>query len=328
MNSTCSIGKKDGKRVQNAGFRDTVRSVHSGPLIARGLKVLQVNLGYRCNMACRHCHVSAGPDRSESMSRNTVDAVLRVLLKNPIETLDITGGAPELNPHFRTLVAEARKGGKRVIARTNLTIFFEQGMGDLPVFYRDHNVELIASLPCYLEDNITAVRGEGAFRKSIDALSKLNRLGYGSGNNAYPLSLVYNPAGPFLPPPQAALETDYKRELANRYGISFTRLYTFTNMPIGRFRESLIKSVTFEQYLDMLASAFNPATLDNIMCRSLVSVGWDGTLHDCDFNQVLGIPVSCDGPRTIHDFDLAALAKRNISSDDHCFGCTAGQGST
>ena len=309
-------------------FQDKIRSLRPDPLRALDFKILQVNLGYQCNMACRHCHVSAGPGRTEVMERKTVDAVLSALLRNPIETLDITGGAPELNPFFRGLVREARRAGKRVICRTNLTIFSEPGMEDVPEFYWDQGAELIASLPCYLEENVAAVRGGDAFQKSIAALRKLNSLGFGNGAPERPLSLVYNPAGAFLPPVQGALEADYKRELKNRYGVSFTRLYAFTNMPIGRFRDSLVAAGVFDQYRDMLASAFNPQTLENIMCRNLVSVGWDGRLFDCDFNQVLGLGVDPDKPQHIRDFDYEALVHRRITVDDHCFGCTAGQGST
>ncbi len=311
--------------MKESKFQDAIRSVLKGPLTSRGITVLQVNMGYQCNMACRHCHVSAGPGRHETMDGAIVDSVLRALTGNPIETLDVTGGAPELNPHFRRLAAEARKCGKRVICRTNLTVFFEQGMGDLPEFFRDQGIELIASLPCYLEENITAVRGNGAFKKSIDALRRLNSLGFGGGR---PLSLVYNPAGAFLPPLQGALEADYRRELKARYGIFFTRLFAFTNMPIGRFRDSLAASGALGEYQDMLASAFNPATLDNIMCRNLVSVAWDGTLYDCDFNQIIKQPVKPEGSRTIRDFDFSLLSRREIDVGDHCFGCTAGQGST
>ncbi len=314
--------------MNTSKFQDKIRFLQQGPLTARGIKVLQVNMGYRCNMACRHCHVAAGPGRTEAMEQKTVDAVLSALLANPIDTLDITGGAPELSPHFRALVGEARKAGKRVICRTNLTIFSEPGMEDIPEFYKDRGVELIASLPCYLEENVAAVRGNDAFKKSIDALRRLNSLGFGDGPEGKPLSLVYNPGGAFLPPSQCALEADYKRELKCRYGVSFTRLYAFTNMPIGRFRDSLVASGTFDQYRDMLSSAFNPQTLDNIMCRGLVSVGWDGRLFDCDFNQVLGLGVDPDIPQHIRDFDYDAFAHRRITVDDHCFGCTAGQGST
>ncbi len=309
-------------------FADTVFSHTKKPPTAKGVKVLQVNLGYRCNMTCRHCHVAAGPGRPEMMNEKTIDAVLRSLLDHPIETMDVTGGAPELNPHFRRLVSEARKGGRRVIVRTNLTVMFEQGMQDLPEFYCDQDVELIASLPCYLEENIAAVRGAGSFQKSIDALRRLNNLGYGNGPFGRPLSLVYNPAGAFLPPLQGALEADYKRELKNRYGISFTRLYAFTNMPIGRFREALVREGSLEKYESLLASTFNPATLDNIMCRSLVSVGWDGRLFDCDFNQALNIPMVSGIPQHIDSFNVDALSHRTISLDNHCYACTAGQGST
>lgn len=314
--------------LKQNSFKDTIQAAGHGQLQARNISVLQVNMGYRCNMACRHCHVAAGPGRTEVMERRTVDAVLSALLRNPIGTLDITGGAPELNPFFRTLVREARKAGKRVICRTNLTISSEQGMKDLPEFYGEQGVELIASLPCYLEENVAAVRGNDAFQKSIAALRTLNGLGFGDGPEGRPLSLVYNPGGAFLPPSQCALEADYKRELRNRYGVFFTRLYAFTNMPIGRFRDSLVASGTFDWYRDMLASAFNPQALDNIMCRGLVSVGWDGRLFDCDFNQVLGLGVAADIPQHIQNFDYDALASRRIAVDDHCFGCTAGQGST
>ncbi len=323
-----SCNSRNATLPQRMSFADTVLSFTKKPLTARGVTVLQVNLGYRCNMFCRHCHVSAGPGRTEMMNDKTIQAVMRTMLANPIETLDITGGAPELNPHFRRLVSEARKGGRRVIVRTNLTVIYEQGMQDLPEFYRDHGVELIASLPCYLEENIVAVRGAGSFQKSIDALRRLNSLGYGNGLSGLPLSLVYNPGGAFLPPLQGALEADYLRELRNRYGISFTRLFSFTNMPIGRFRDTLAREGSLERYENMLASAFNPATLDNIMCRSLVSVRWDGRLFDCDFNQVLGIPTVSGVPQHIDDFNLAALSHRTIAADNHCYACTAGQGST
>jgi radical SAM/Cys-rich protein len=285
-------------------------------------------MGYQCNMACNHCHVSAGPGRTEIMGKSTVDAVLQVLKNSSIETLDITGGAPELNPLFPALVSSARKMGKRVIARTNLTVFFEPGCEGFPEFYRDNEVELIASLPCYLEENVNGIRGNGAFQKSIDALRRLNSLGYGEDSGRLSLSLVYNPAGPFLAPAQSGLEADYKRELKARYGIVFNRLFAFTNMPIGRFRDTLVKSGNLGTYMDMLVSAFNPATLEKVMCRSLVSVGWDGRLYDCDFNQVLGIPVTSGVPQDISMFDHTALSNRNISVDDHCYGCTAGQGST
>ena len=314
--------------MDRSQFSLTVQAARREPLTASGISVLQVNLGYRCNMACRHCHVSAGPARTETMDRKSIDAVLRVVRENPIETLDITGGAPEMSPFFRMLVRKTRTLHKRVIARTNLTIFSEPGMEDLPEFYLDQGVELIASLPCYLENNVNAVRGNGVYEKSIRALSKLNSLGYGLEPSGPPLSLVYNPGGPFLPPAQSALEADYKKELKNRFDISFTRLYAFTNMPIGRFRDHLVQTGDFEKYVEMLASAFNPAALDKVMCRSLVSVRWDGALFDCDFNQVLKLSVNGDRARHIRDFDYEALSRREIAVGDHCYGCTAGQGST
>jgi radical SAM/Cys-rich protein len=262
------------------------------------------------------------------MSREIVEAVLRVLQDNPLATLDITGGAPELNPHFRMLVTQARAAGKRVIVRTNLSVLLEKGNEDLPEFYRDHGVELVASLPCYLAENVDAVRGSGAFDRSISALRILNEMGFGSGPDGQSLTLVYNPRGAFLSPAQSGLEADYRKELKNRYNVTFSRLFAFTNMPVGRFRDSLIRNDNLEIYQEMLASAFNPATLDNIMCRSLISVGWDGRLYDCDFNQALGFGLDNNVPGHIRDFDYELLSRRVISVDDHCFGCTAGQGSS
>jgi radical SAM/Cys-rich protein len=309
-------------------FHDKILSLRPEPLLALDLKILQVNLGYQCNLACKHCHVSAGPGRSEVMDGRTIDAVLRAFLDNPFETLDITGGSPELNPHFRALVAEARKAGRHVIVRTNLAIFFERGMDDLPRFYRDNGVELVASLPYYIEDGVDRVRGSGTFKKSIAALKLLNGLGYGNGARGTSLSLVYNPQGMFLAPAQGTLEAEYRRELGERFGVSFTRLYTFTNMPVGRFREFLVRTGNLEKYTSTLSCAFNPLALDGIMCRHLLNVGWDGRLFDCDFNQVLGLGVDPDKSQHIRDFDHDALAHRRITVDDHCFGCTAGQGST
>jgi radical SAM/Cys-rich protein len=309
-------------------FSDKLLSVQSGPLTALDLKILQVNLGYRCNMACKHCHVSGGPARTEVMDAHTAEQVLRVLVDNPFDTLDLTGGAPELNASFHMLVTGARNAGKHVIARTNLTIFFEEGMEDLPGFYRDRNVELIASLPYYLEDGVDRVRGSGAFKKSIEALRKLNSLGYGIESSRPSLSLVYNPQGVFLPPAQCSLEAEYRRELKTQFGISFTHLYTFANMPIGRFRDFLVRTGNLEKYAVKLSGAFNPLTLDGIMCRHLINVGWDGTLYDCDFNQIAGVSTAPDVPRHIDHFDYAALSRRRIAVDEHCYGCTAGQGST
>jgi radical SAM/Cys-rich protein len=309
-------------------FKEQVLSVRREPLRADGVRVLQVNLGYRCNLACRHCHVAGGPARTEVMDRETAGSVLRALLENPLETLDLTGGAPELNPGFRWLVAEARGAGRRVVVRTNLSVFFEPGLEDTPRFLREHEVEVIASLPGYLGDEVDRVRGGGTFAKCLAGLRQLNDLGYGNGSPDLKLSLVYNPPGAILAPAQAVLEEEYRRELGNRYGISFTGLFTFTNMPVGRFRDSLVRNGGLDRYLGELACAFNPQTLDGVMCRQLVSVGWNGAIYDCDFNQVLGLAVTPGASRHIAAFDYAALSRREIAVGDHCYGCTAGQGST
>jgi len=242
--------------------------------------------------------------------------------------LDITGGAPELNPYFKYLVEEARTIGRRVIVRTNLTVFFEAGMEDLPEFYSENAVEVIASLPHYVESAADRVRGNSAFRKSIKALERLNRLGYGTGSNNGKLNLVYNPPGAFLAPSQKTLEEDYRRELQGKFGISFDNLFVFVNMPIGRFREYLVRTNNLEKYQKQLISAFNPETLDGLMCRYLISVRWDGMLYDCDFNQILGLTLDSKCPQYIGDFNHSQLSRRKIAANDHCYGCTAGQGST
>lgn len=315
-------------RVSSGKFQDEVLAGRGEPLGAEGIEVLQVNLGFRCNMACKHCHVEAGPARSEMMGGETADRVVSVLADSGIPALDLTGGSPELNPQFRRLVEEARRLEKRVIVRSNLTIFFDEGMEDLPEFYAENRVEVVASLPHYMEGGVDRVRGAGTFQKSVEALRRLNSLGFGTEEGGMLLNLVYNPPGAFLPPGQGTLEGEYKRELWERFGVSFSRLFTFTNMPIGRFREFLAASGNLEAYMEKLVSAFNPATLDGLMCRHLLSVGWDGSLYDCDFNLVLGLRVAEGCPDNIGDFDLQRLSGRRIAVADHCFGCTAGQGST
>jgi radical SAM/Cys-rich protein len=309
-------------------FGDKIRDIHPSPLAAGDIEILQVNLGYRCNMACKHCHVEARPDREQMMEKDTIDSIIGVLKNNAIRTLDITGGAPEMNPHFPRLAGEARKAGCHVMVRTNLTIFFEKGMEHLPEFMSEQSLGVIASLPCYAADNVDEARGKGTFEKSIKALARLNSLGYGNGSAEKKLDLVYNPSGPFLSPPQKTLEADYRRELQKRYGISFDRLYTFTNMPIGRFRDFLDRTGGFEKYMETLVCAFNPETLQGLMCRRLLSVGWDGRLYDCDFNQMLGLQVHADCPRNIEEFDYSRLKGRTVTVGDHCYACTAGQGST
>ena len=301
------------------------------PPIARGkLDTLQVNLGYRCNQACFHCHVNASPDRTEMMARETVDAVLAVLRTRSIGTLDVTGGAPELHPDFRRLVRESRALDLRVIDRCNLTILNEPGFEDLASFLAAERVEIVASLPCYSKDNVDRQRGENVFESSILALRKLNALGYGDDDAGLVLNLVYNPQGPALPPAQHTLEAAYKRELAMHFGVVFNALYTLANMPINRFGSMLVSHGKFAAYMQLLRSAHNPANLDGVMCRSLVSVDWQGDLYDCDFNQMLGIPLLIAGRPRRHVSELARIALDGlpITVADHCYGCTAGQGSS
>ncbi|MGH7899950.1 MAG: arsenosugar biosynthesis radical SAM (seleno)protein ArsS [Candidatus Binatia bacterium] len=303
---------------------------HGLPPLRRGaLTTLQVNVGKLCNQACHHCHVDAGPKRTEIMTRPTAERVVEVLAASAtVETVDITGGAPELNPSFRHLVESARRLGKKVIDRCNLTVLFEPGMDALPAFLAEHRVELTCSLPCYTPGNVDKQRGKGVFDKSIEALRWLNGIGYGRAGSDLVLNLVYNPLGPFLPPAQEKLEVDYKRELGRAFGIEFNRLFTITNMPIKRFAADLERSGKQQEYMGLLVNHFNPSTVEGLMCRSLVSVGWEGTLYDCDFNQMLEIPVP-RARRTIFDVDdIGELAGAPIATDSHCFGCTAGAGSS
>jgi radical SAM/Cys-rich protein len=294
------------------------------------LETLQVNLGYRCNQTCTHCHVAAGPDRTEEMSPQNVDAVVEFLARHRIPTLDITGGAPELHPLFRALVSRGRALGARVMDRCNLTILEEPGQEDLAEFLAAERVEVVASLPCYLEDNVDRQRGKGVFSASIRGLQRLNALGYGRDATGLVLDLVYNPQGPALPPAQARLEADYKRELGRRFGIVFNRLYTLTNMPIQRFGSMLISKGQFNAYMTLLRNAYQEANLENVMCRSLLSVDWRGFVYDCDFNQMLGLPLSQSHRPRVHlsQLDIARLEGNSIRVADHCYGCTAGQGSS
>lgn len=298
------------------------------PLQATGITTLQLNVGKLCNQTCRHCHVDAGPDRTEVMSKDTIDLCLQALARTDIPTVDITGGAPELNPHFRWLVKQARSLGRHVLDRCNLSVLLIPSQAGLGEFLAEHRVEVIASLPSYRASQTDAQRGEGIFDKSIEGLRRLNRLGYGKEGTGLTLNLVYNPVGAFLPPKQEGIENQFRKELATRHGISFTRLYTITNMPISRFLEFLVESGNYEGYMERLATAFNPAAAAGVMCRYTLSVGWDGTLYDCDFNQMLDLPVSQGMPRHIRDFDPAQLHQRRIVTRNHCYGCTAGSGSS
>lgn len=316
---------------QRFGFEQVLADHGRWPLRATGIEVLQINVGKLCNQTCRHCHVDAGPDRREVMSRETAEACLDVLRRSDIPTLDITGGAPEMNPHFRWLVTEARGLGRRVIDRCNLTILVAPGFDDLPEFLAKEQVEIVASLPCYLEENVDRQRGDHVFQRSLDALRRLNALGYGQPDSSLFLTLVFNPTGPTLPPDQQQLEADYRRELRARYGIEFTRLFTITNLPISRFLDDLLQSGQFDAYMHKLVDAFNPATVDGLMCRTMLSVDWQGNLSDCDFNQMLDVPLAAGLPRNIVELDEAALAQianRRIVTGQHCFGCTAGAGSS
>jgi radical SAM/Cys-rich protein len=298
------------------------------PLRAAGITVLQINVGKLCNQTCRHCHVDAGPDRTEIMSRETAEQCVNALAKTDIPTVDITGGAPELNPHFRWLVEQVRGLGRHVIDRCNLSVLLLPSQADLAEFLAKHRVEIIASLPSYRAGQTDAQRGDGVFQKSIEALRLLNRFGYGRPDSGLVLNLVYNPVGAFLPPKQAAIEAQFKKELHTHHGIEFNRLYTITNMPISRFLEFLIESGNYEQYMTRLANAFNPAAAAGVMCRYTLSVGWDGRLYDCDFNQMLDLPVDHGAPSHIRDFDPTQLHHRRIVTRNHCYGCTAGSGSS
>jgi radical SAM/Cys-rich protein len=297
------------------------------PLQSQGIQILQINVGKLCNQTCRHCHVDAGPDRRESMSWDTAEAVIRVLRSSDIATLDITGGAPEMNPNFCWLVEQAYQLGRTVIDRCNLTILVSKGYEYLPEFLAKRKVEIVASLPCYLEENCDSQRGGGVFRRSIEALRGLNQLGYGLPGSGLKLSLVFNPLGPSLPPTQSELEEKYRSELRDRYGVEFTRLFTITNLPISRFLDDLLQTGQYENYLQKLVDAFNPAAVAGVMCRSMLSVDWLGNLYDCDFNQMLGLQINSPKRATIHNLKIEELLERKIVTGRHCFGCTAGAGS-
>lgn len=300
------------------------------PAIKRSsLKTVQVNVGYRCNQSCLHCHVNAGPRRKEAMNRETVDLVLAYLRQSGAETLDITGGAPELNENFRYLVEEARKLGVHVMNRCNLTILNEPGQEDTAQFLADNEVEVIASLPCYLKDNVDGQRGKDVFDNSIAGIKKLNSLGYGQKNSELLLNLVYNPTGPYLPPSQHSLEADYKRELT-KFNITFNNLFTITNMPIARFGSTLISKNQFDDYMQLLKQSHQECNLDSVMCRSTVSIDWQGYVYDCDFNQMLGIPMPIANKSRpyLRDLMVVNLEGNSIATADHCYGCTAGQGSS
>jgi radical SAM/Cys-rich protein len=311
-------------------FEDAVESAGFWPLTPSAITTLQMNVGKLCNQTCRHCHVDAGPDRRETMSRDTMALCLRALASTDIPTVDITGGAPELNENFRWLVEQTKALGRHVIDRCNLTVLLTAGQADLPEFFARHGVEVIASLPHYRATNTDTQRGDGVFEKSIRALERLNQVGYGDGRSGLRLGLVTNPVGAYLPPAQASLEVEWKRELMRRHGVTFDALYCMTNMPISRYLEWLEESGNLDAYMERLVTAFNPATVGGVMCRNTLSVGWDGRLYDCDFNQMLDLEVqgTAGHGRHIGEIDLDQLTRRSIVVGPHCFGCTAGAGSS
>jgi radical SAM/Cys-rich protein len=301
---------------------------HDLELRSQSVETLQVNVGKLCNQACKHCHVDASPSRTEIMTADTVELIIDAIRRFRFPIVDITGGAPELNPSFRHLVREARALGSHVIVRHNLTVMFAPDQSDLPDVFREHEVEVVSSLPYFLEERTDAQRGPGVFHKSIEALQRLNAVGYGVDGSGLVLNLVYNPVGAFLPPPQASIESDFKRELLARHGITFNNLYTITNMPIKRFLDYLRRSGNEERYFRKLVEAFNPRAVEGLMCRSLISVDWTGRLYDCDFNQMLELGVDPELPQSIAEFNPAKFAVRRVMTGPHCFGCTAGAGSS
>jgi radical SAM/Cys-rich protein len=309
-------------------FQERMNGAGLPPLRSTGIKVFQINLGKLCNQTCAHCHVDAGPDRRESMTPETADLCMRALERTDIPNVDITGGAPELNPVFRPLVERAVGLGRHVSDRCNLTVLLLPSQAGLGEFLAAHRVEIVASLPYYRPAQTDAQRGEGVFQKSVEAIRRLNSLGYGRRDSGLLLNLVYNPVGAFLPPRQEGIEAQFKRELAGRHGIVFNRLFTITNMPISRFLEFLLQTGNYEGYMERLANAFNPAAAEGVMCRTLLSVGWDGTLYDCDFNQMLELKTGFGAPDHIRDFDPERLQTRRIVTNNHCYGCTAGSGSS
>ena len=309
-------------------FQETMSAAGLHPLRSTGIRVFQINVGKLCNQACAHCHVDAGPDRRESMTQETAELCISALEGTDIPAVDITGGAPELSPVFRRLVERATALGRKVSDRCNLSVLLLPSQADLGEFLARHRVEVIASLPYYRAAQTDAQRGEGVFGRSLEALRRLNGLGYGRPGSGLVLDLVYNPVGAFLPPRQEEIEARFKREMERHHGIVFNHLYTITNMPISRFLEFLLRTGNYEGYMERLANAFNPAAAAGVMCRHTLSVGWDGTLHDCDFNQMLELTTGFGAPAHIRDFDPGKLTSRRIVTNNHCYGCTAGTGSS
>ena len=315
------------ERTAEMKFSEKLKNNDLFPLKPTGIEILQINLGKLCNQVCEHCHVDAGPDRKEIMIKEVLQQCLDAAQNSAIHTIDLTGGAPEMNPNFRWFVTELSKLDKKVIVRSNLTILTYKNYLDIPQFYKDNGVTVISSMPCYTKNNVDKQRGNGVFERSIQALQRLNELGYGKEGTGLELDLVYNPGGASLPPEQAALELDYKRELKELFNIDFNQLFAITNLPISRFLDFLLKESKYEDYMNKLISSFNPTAAQNVMCRNTISVGWDGKLFDCDFNQMLELGVASSS-QNIATFNSKELKNRNIILGQHCYGCTAGSGSS
>ncbi|TDG34836.1 radical SAM/Cys-rich domain protein [Pedobacter changchengzhani] len=320
---------EDKKLHSHASFKAKLVASDLYPLRANAVEILQINVGKMCNQVCKHCHVDAGPDRKEIMTMETMQLCLAVLAHSSIKIVDLTGGAPEMNPNFRWFVTEIKKLNKHIIVRCNLTIILaNKKYHDLPTFFKQHDIEVVSSLPSFTKDRTDRQRGDGVFEDSIKALQMLNAVGYGVSEDNLQLNLVYNPAGAFLPPSQQALEIEFKDELFKNYGISFNNLFAITNMPISRYLDYLLSTGNYDSYMEKLVNAFNPAAIKNLMCRNTISVSWDGFLYDCDFNQMLELPVSPSNSRHLSDFNLNDLTNREIVIKQHCYGCTAGAGSS
>jgi radical SAM/Cys-rich protein len=310
-------------------FQQKLEAINLYPLKPTQIEIFQINVGKMCNQVCRHCHVDAGPDRKEIMTRETMQLCLDILKTSAIKTVDLTGGAPELNPDFRWFVDEIKKMGKHVIVRCNLTIILaNKKFNDLPQYFKQHNIEVVSSLPSYTAGRTNRQRGDGVFEDSIKALQMLNEVGYGKAGTGLVLNLVYNPAGAFLPPSQTTLEKEFKEELKKHFGIEFNNLFAITNMPISRYLDYLLQSNNYEKYMEKLTAAFNPAAAKSVMCRNTISVSWDGFLYDCDFNQMLDMKVACKDGTHLSQFNNNLLTQREIAVNQHCYGCTAGPGSS
>ena len=322
------INNKNEKIKSLAKFEEKMKEIDLFPLKPTGIEIFQINVGYMCNMTCKHCHVDAGPDREEIMTKETLEQCLDALKGTDIETVDLTGGAPEMNPHFRWFVDEVHKLGKQIIVRSNLTILDTRKFEDLPQFMADRGVEITCSLPFYSKRRTDAQRGEGTYDKSMKVLKILNEIGYGKEETGLLLNLVYNPVGAFLPPNQESIKQDYKERLWDDHGIVFNDLFTITNLPISRYLNFLVNTGNLEEYMEKLITSFNPAAAEGVMCRNTISIGWDGTLYDCDFNQMLKLRTNHGSPDHIKNWNLEKLNNREIVLNQHCYGCTAGAGSS